>query len=246
MKNFKISISIIMISLMITLFLSNATNALTSRNHNLAENSSEKVVYLTFDDGPGGKVTLDVLDTLKKEGVPATFFVIGCQIEGQENTILRMKNEGHSIGLHSVSHDRHKLYSKNDGFLKEMMEEQKLLCKVTGDKCNILRFPFGCNNNTYKLSETMVELLHSNDLKIYNWTTDSGDGANPNSSPQSIIKNACAHKDNNSVIVLMHCSYIHKNTAKALPEIIKHYKSQGYTFKVINENTPENYKVTKK
>ena len=63
----------------------------------------QKIIYLTFDDGPGGKVTKDILDILKDECVPATFFVIGCQIKDQEDIILRMNNEGHGIGLHSIS-----------------------------------------------------------------------------------------------------------------------------------------------
>ena len=84
------------------------------------EEQNKKTVYLTFDDGPGGKVTISVLDILQEEKVPATFFIIGNQICGQENTILRMKNEGHAIGLHSFSHDRNILYRSNEDFINEM------------------------------------------------------------------------------------------------------------------------------
>lgn len=203
----------------------------------------EKVVYLTFDDGPGGKITTKVLDILKEEGVPATFFVIGCQIPNQESIILRMKNEGHSIGLHSVTHDRNRLYTGNQGFINEMLKEQKILEEITGEKYNILRFPFGCNNSTYKLTDSLVNLIHENNLKIYDWTQDSGDGANSNSSPDSILRKSINKED--SVIVLMHCTYINKTTAQALPSIIKYYKNAGYTFKVIDDTTPEVYKVTR-
>lgn len=84
----------------------------------------EKVIYITFDDGPGGKVTTEVLDILKREEVPATFFLIGDQIKGQEKLIKRMVDEGHSIGLHSMSHSKSKLYSSDKEFLKEMLECQ--------------------------------------------------------------------------------------------------------------------------
>ena len=57
------------------------------------------MVYLTFDDAPGGDVTRKTLDILKDENVPATFFIIGNQIKGQEDIIIRMKDEGHSILL---------------------------------------------------------------------------------------------------------------------------------------------------
>lgn len=207
------------------------------------ESEAEKVIYLTFDDGPGGKITNKVLDTLKEEGVPATFFVIGCQIENQESIILRMKDEGHSIGLHSVTHDRNKLYNGNEGFINEMLKEQAILEKITGEKHTILRFPFGCNNSTYRLTDSLVTAIHNNNLKIYDWTQDSGDGANCNASPDSIFRHSISEEPN--VILLMHCTYINKNSAAALPSIIKHYKSKGYTFKAIDETTPEIYKVTK-
>lgn len=207
------------------------------------ESESSKVIYLTFDDGPGGKITNKILDTLKEEGVPATFFVIGCQIENQESIILRMKDEGHSIGLHSVTHDRNKLYNGNEGFINEMLKEQAILEKITGEKHTILRFPFGCNNSTYRLTDSLVTAIHNNNLKIYDWTQDSGDGANCNASPDSIFSHSMSEEDN--VVLLMHCTYINKNSAAALPSIIKHYKSKGYTFKAIDELTPEIYKVTK-
>ena len=120
----------------------------------------KKIIYLTFDDGPAGKVTEDILDVLKNNSVPATFFVIGDQIKGQEDLIKRIYDEGHSIGLHSMSHKKNSLYSSNESFLKEMLDNQEIINSILGIKPNILRFPFGCNNNYYKLSESMVNLLH--------------------------------------------------------------------------------------
>ena len=197
----------------------------------------ERVIYITFDDGPGGKVTESVLNTLKNENVPATFFLIGEQIKGQESLVKRMVDEGHSIGLHSMTHDKAKLYSCDQSFLQEMLESQKIIEDVTGKKVNILRFPFGSNNTTYHLKESLVNLLHDNNLKIYDWNVDSTDGANPYGSPCTIIKNATSDKEN--IILLMHCGFINKNSAFALPEVIKYYKNNDYTFKAITEDTQE-------
>lgn len=219
-------------------------NVYANNDDNLKEVSKKKTVYLTFDDGPGGKVTNDILDTLKKENVPATFFVIGSEIKGQENILLRMKDEGHSIGLHSYSHDRNKLYCNNASFLNEMKKGQEAIYDVTGEKYNILRFPFGCNNNSYKLTKELVDMLHDNGFKIYDWTLDSGDGANYKSAPETIIKKSC--KNDDTVVLLMHCAFLNKTSAKALPSIIKYYKDNNYEFKVLDENTPEIYKITKK
>ena len=189
----------------------------------------EKVVYLTFDDGPGGDTTSKTLDILKSEGVPATFFIIGQQIKGQEDIILRMKNEGHAIGLHSSD------------FICEMKKTQQALYDVTGENYYILRFPFGSNNSTYRLTQEMVDTVHANNFKIYDWTQDTLDGANPHSSPDIILNRAISTQDN--VVVLMHNAPANKNTASALLSIIKYYKSQGYTFKKITIDTPE---VTRK
>ena len=210
----------------------------------VSENSTnKKVIYLTFDDGPSGKVTSDILDILKKESVPATFFLIGEQIKGQESLIKRMVDEGHAIGLHSMTHKKGYLYSSNEHFLKEMLDTQEIINSAIGFKPTILRFPFGCNNNTYKLSDSMVKLIHENNLKIYDWNTDSGDGANPNASPNRFIKNSRSDKD--KVILLMHCAYMSKNTVKALPSVIKYYKDNGYEFKIIDDSTPEEYHFLK-
>ncbi|WP_300379544.1 polysaccharide deacetylase family protein [Clostridium sp.] len=204
---------------------------------------TEKSVYLTFDDGPGGKITKNILDVLNKEKVTATFFVIGCQIDGQEDIIKKMYEDGHAIGLHSFSHCRNKIYSSKENFLEEMFLSQETIFNITSEKPTILRFPFGCNNKTYKLNEPTVNLLHENDLKIYDWNVDSGDGANSNLPVTKIISNSCVEKDN--VILLMHCSYTNKNTALALPSIIKYYKDNNYTFKVIDNSTKEVYKIIK-
>ena len=206
--------------------------------------SCKKVVYLTFDDAPGGEVTKKTLDILKEENVPSTFFIIGNQVKGQEDIILRMKNEGHSLGLHSFTHERSKLYGCSSDFINEMKQVQKALYDVTGENYSILRFPFGTNNSTYRITNDMVNAVHSNGFKIYDWTQDTLDGANPNSSPDTILNRAISTKDN--VVVLMHNAHANKNTSQALKGIIKYYKSQGYTFDKITVDTPEIYHVLKK
>ena len=209
-----------------------------------AHADEQKIIYLTFDDGPAGKVTKDILDILKKDSVPATFFLIGDQIKDQENLIKRMYDEGHALGLHSMSHKKNRLYCSNESFLKEMLDTQETINSIVGFKPTILRFPFGCNNNYYKISQSMVDLLHENNLRIYDWNTDSGDGAHPSANASLFIKNSKSNK--NSVLLLMHCAYMSKNSVKALPEIIKYYKNNGYDFKTIDETTPEEFHFMKR
>lgn len=197
----------------------------------------EKIIYLTFDDGPCGKNTNDVLDILKAEKVPATFFLIGEQIDNQQDIINRMHKEGHSMGLHSMTHNKARLYSSNSLFLQEMLDTQKKIKEVTGVETHILRFPFGCNNSIYKLKEPLVNILHENNLRIYNWNVDSTDGSNPYANPDWFIKRAIS--DSSPIILLMHCGPFNKNSVIALPQIIRYYKSKGYEFKKIDDSTPE-------
>ena len=209
------------------------------------ENSDnkEKIVYLTFDDAPSKTVFKDILDILKKEDVRATFFVIGNQVKGNEEILKRAYDEGNSIGLHSFTHEKKNLYTSNEKFLDEMLTTQKAIEDVIGCSPKILRFPFGANNSFYKLKKDLVKLLHDNDLRIYDWNADSGDGLNPHLSPSRILKNSKSDKD--TVVLLMHASPLHKNTAKALPDIIAYYKANGYTFKTIDCKTPEVFKYIK-
>lgn len=202
----------------------------------------QKTIYITFDDGPT-KLSNDILDILKEENVKATFFVIGELIKENKETLIRMNNEGHSIGLHSYTHKRENLYFSKSSFLSEMKKTQAEIKDTVGLETNILRFPFGCNNISYRINTSMVELLHEENLRIYDWTQDSGDGANYNLEPNRIFKNSISEKD--SVILLLHCSNKHKNTVKALPYIIKYYKEKGYTFKTIDEQTKEQFHIIK-
>lgn len=231
---------------LITILISNLVplSVYADNDSDESKNCDNKTVYLTFDDGPAGKVTSSILDILEENQVHATFFLIGEQIKGQEKLVKRIYDEGHSIGLHSMTHKKTSLYCSNDHFLKEMLDAQKLISSIIPIEPKILRFPFGSNNSSYRISQSMVDLLHDNDLKIYDWNTDSGDGANPNLDPCKMIKNSKSNK--NRVILLMHCGYQSKNSIQALPGIIKYYKDCGYEFKTIDETTPEEFHVIKK
>nr|WP_315115235.1 polysaccharide deacetylase family protein [uncultured Clostridium sp.] len=204
---------------------------------------NKKVIYLTFDDGPS-VVTETVLDILKENDVKATFFLIGNQIEGYEDMVRRINKEGHSIGLHSYTHNFKKIYSNKENFIKEMHDSRDEIKKVADVSTNILRFPGGSSK---RLNDEMLELLHSCNFKIYDWNMCVSDGIKPKTPPNKLFEEATKGKTKpNPIILLMHCDYMHKNTCKALPMIINYYKKQGYEFRVIDEDTPECYFPYKK
>lgn len=238
--SFFISIIILMCTLSTICFGKNIDVSDTTLDANEQNN---KVVYLTFDDGPGGKITSEVLDVLKKEDVKATFFVVGELVEANPDIIKRMYEEGHSIGLHTYSHKK-SIYNNEENFLAENLKTKQLVYDLTGYEATILRFPFGCNNSYYKLTDSMLNKLHENNINIYDWNVDSTDGMNPKLEPYKIA--AKAKSDKEMAMVLMHTGYANKNSATALPLVIQYYKDHGYEFKTITHDTPELYKVKSK
>ncbi len=202
-------------------------------------NYKKKIIYLTFDDGPSEQMTEKVLDILKEKDVKGTFFLIGNQIEGKEDIVKRINEEGHKVGLHTYTHKYKCIYCNEDTFIKEMIECREEINKVIGISPNIIRFPGG----SYKhLSKNYLKRLHDNDFKVYDWNLDNEDGLNPKLPPCKLYKKAINDNQNlSTIILLMHCTDMHKNTCKALPDIIDYYKAQGYEFKTIEEDTPEMY-----
>lgn len=205
---------------------------------------SKKVIYLTFDDGPAKKVTTDVLDILEEYKVKATFFVVGEQFKGNEDILKRIHSDGHSLGLHSYTHNFSKLYKGNvvnkEFFINEMLQCQNELKEITGINARILRFPGGSHK---RLSKDLLSELREHNLKVYDWTHSSEDGVNLKASPDTLFKKSLKKipscKESPGVILLMHCNASNKNSVKALPSIIEHYKNEGYEFKIITEDTPE-------
>lgn len=201
-------------------------------------NADKKIIYLTFDDGPS-TITNKVLDILKENDVKATFFVIGNQIDGFEDVMKRIRDEGHSIGLHTYTHNFKRIYRNRNTFIDEMFQSRDKIREVTGLSPNIIRFPGGSQK---RLTKGFLDELHNLNFKIYDWNMETADGLNPRVSPYKLYKEATEGCENLcDIILLLHCDYMHKNTCTALPKIIKYYKDAGYDFKIITEDTPELY-----
>lgn len=206
-----------------------------------------KVVYLTFDDGPPRLITNKILDVLKEHNVKATFFIVGKEIPSREDIVMRIYDEGHSIGIHTYSHNSKKIYSTIENFVNEMLLTQEKIKAITNHSSYIIRFPWGTNNPYRKLTPEFLMELHSNNFKIYDWNVDIKDGLSPDLSPQQFLNNSKKIKGNyNGIIILMHCNSNNRNTVKALPNIIKYYRDLGYDFKAITPDTEEYYHLHRK
>lgn len=204
----------------------------------MGESLENKVIYLTFDDGPS-VITEKILNTLKDNDVKATFFLIGNQIKGYEEVVKRIQKEGHSIGLHTYSHVYNKIYASEDNFISEMLKSQSIINSITGEKPVVIRFPWGSRK---RLTKSFLTKLHKYDFKVYDWNAYISDGINYRTPVDKLYREATKTTiTEKPIILLMHCDYVHKNTCTVLPKIISFYKEQGYEFKVIDSSTPESY-----
>lgn len=199
---------------------------------------STKTVYLTFDDGPS-PVTTTILDILDQYEIKATFFVQGSALNWNENIeiLKRIHEEGHAIGAHTDTHVYNEVYASATSFLRDFYAVWDKIYQITGEKTPLYRFPGGSINAYNKhVIEEIVEILDDRGFVYYDWNVSSEDSIGANTTVSNIIYNATLSRNYNKAIVLMHDASSKVNTATALPEIIEHYKNQGYTFAVL---TPE-------
>ncbi|MDR3596303.1 polysaccharide deacetylase family protein [Clostridium sp.] len=243
---------VVSVFLIISIFKENICSASEESNiiNNKKTTSDEKPtsngrkIYLTFDDGPSCKITNDILDTLEKNEVKATFFLIGNKIEGKEDVVKKIYSGGNSIGLHSYTHNFNTIYCDEEKFIQEMIDCRNEINKVIGISPNIIRFPGGSYS---RFSEKGIKILHDSHLKVYDWNLDTTDGFSPNLSPKELYRKATKGSEKlYNITLLMHCTDMNENTSKALPKIIEYYKSQGYEFATITEDTPELYSRVRK
>lgn len=195
--------------------------------HTYAEESAEKKVYLTFDDGPSTKVTNRILDILNEENVKATFFVVSDRTYGRKETLRRIAAEGHTLGVHSKSHKYSEIYASDDALLKDVDACAKVITDTTGIKPHVYRFPGG----GMQARKRLTPLVEAKGYRVIGWNAVCGDeeiaGASADVLYETALKTSAGK---NTVVLLCHDSAPHKATAEALPRIIKSFREQGYVF----------------
>ena len=180
----------------------------------------EKGVALTFDDGPDSEKTEALLDMLKENQVPATFFLIGAQIEGNEKLVKRMNDEGHQIGIHTWRHVDLSCLSEQEQ--REEIEKSKdMLVSLIGEKDFVVRPPFGQMNEAL---EAWIE------YPMILWSIDTEDWTGKRVIDMTI---ETAGKVRDGDIILMHD--ISENSIEGAKAIIDELKRMGYTFLTIEE-----------
>ena len=198
--------------------------------------SGRGIIYLTFDDGPNEGTTNVILDILRSEGVPATFFVTG---NGPDYLIQRMYQEGHTVALHTYSHDYGYVYSSIDNYFNDLNKISNRVERITGEKSMIIRFPGGSSNTVSRhyssgIMTRLTQEVRNRGYHYFDWNVDSNDaaGAGTDGVYYNVINNLSFNRSN---VVLMHD--VKSTTRDALRRVIQYAKSNGYQFGKITNDT---------
>lgn len=191
---------------------------------------NEKVIALTFDDGPDEDFTPQVLDVLKKYDVKATFFVVGEKVGWNPELLKREYNEGHEIGNHTFTHINVSKRGYGD-IDKEISDTQQAIKKLIGEEPKLFRPPYRA------ISKEMCSIIRKKNMNIVLWSNlDPKDWSNPG---VYYIVNTITSKVQNGNIILLHDYNNLRNsksqTVQALDAVIPKLKEMGYKFVTVSQ-----------
>ncbi len=196
---------------------------------------NQKTIYLTFDDGPG-PYTDQLLDVLGKFDIKATFFVVG---SGHAAQMKRIVNEGHSIAVHSVTHNYKQIYASKDAYFQDLLGEQKFIEDNTGVKTWLLRFPGGGSNMVSSFNPgimtTLTQAVQDAGFQYFDWNVDSNDAGGAKT-PEEVYENVTEGCRKQRVsVVLQHD--IHPFSVAAVENIIRWGLENGYQFLPLDKSS---------
>lgn len=205
-----------------------------------AEVSGEQIhttAYLTFDDGPSEN-TAQILDILKSYDVKATFFVTGNESEEAKELYKRIVDEGHTLGMHSYSHQYSEIYNSVESFANDEKKLRDLLYESTGVIPNLYRFPGGSSNLVSNIEMTeFIKYLNSQNITYFDWNVASGDATSQNVDVDTLVNNVLndVSKYETSVI-LMHDATEKITSVEALSRIIESLQELGIEMRPLDQN----------
>ncbi|BAZ81672.1 polysaccharide deacetylase family protein [Sphaerospermopsis kisseleviana CS-549] len=186
---------------------------------------NQKVIALTFDDGPWPKSTAQVLDILKKNNIPGTFFVVGQNVKNYPDLTRRIVAEGHSIANHTWHHWYHHMNAQAAAY--EVANTTDIIFKTTGVKSGLFRPPGGIMTNG------VVSYARNNKYAIIMWSSDSIDYSRP--AVPRLINNIFKSAKPGGIVLMHDGGGDRTHTVQALPEIISRFRKQGYKFVTVPE-----------
>lgn len=199
-----------------------------------------RVIYLTFDDGPG-PYTGRLLDILSAYGVPATFFVTAAD-DRYYDLIGRAYREGHSVGVHTATHNYSQIYASEEAWFEDFFTMQEIIYQQTGEYAQIFRFPGGSSNTVSRFNPgimtRLTKIMNDMGYRYFDWNVSSGDAGETNKT-QEIVDNIIAGCQNQRIsVVLQHD--IKDYSIAAVGQVINWGKNNGYTFRALDMHSPDN------
>lgn len=194
-----------------------------------APKDAKKVVHLTFDDGPSN-LTPKVLDLLDQYNAKATFFVVCKNNEEYAEYLSEIVARGHTLALHSYSHNYNTIYASKDAFLDDYEKVFDWVVEHTGYTPSLFRFPGGSSNGSSYVMNDIIDEMHQRGFEYFDWNVSSGDGSNLTTT-ENIIDNICNNVGNaENPVVLMHDGAGKHATLAALPTVLQYLSDNGYEF----------------
>lgn len=196
-----------------------------------------KIIYLTFDDGPG-YYTNKILATLDKYNVKATFFVTA-QFPSYLNLIKVEHDKGHAIAVHSYTHN-YNIYTSYETYIADFNKMNEVIKNYTGSYTRLFRFPGGSSNTVSKsynkgIMTELAQRMTEDGYVYFDWNVSSGDASASPTTSKIISNTINGVKNCSSCVVLMHD--FKSVTANALDTIVSSFVESGYTFATLNESS---------
>lgn len=200
------------------------------------ESDTQKVAYLTFDDGPS-KLTEEYLKILKEEQVRATFFLIGQQVEGDLVDVVKQEiKEGHEVGIHTYCHRAEEIYASGESYCMDLQKTKTCLEKKLNISPKLFRFPWGSANAYVKsYKESVIEQMKEEGIDYADWNVSGEDSVGCPSTDTILANVRKDYTKYNDPVILLHDSATCKATLNSLRPIIRELKDNGYTFATLSE-----------
>ncbi|WP_373547649.1 polysaccharide deacetylase family protein [Chamaesiphon sp.] len=188
---------------------------------------SEKVIALTFDDGPWPETTEQILAALKQEDVKATFYMVGQPLKSFPEIGKKVLADGHVIANHTLHH----WYKQMSPLVaqREIEDTAKIIKEVLNVETDYFRPPGGV------LTNGLVAYAEKHNQSVNMWSVDSGDSHPKRPSSEAILKTIIAGATPGGIVLMHDGGGSHGNTAKAVPQIIAKLRAQGYKFVTVPE-----------